>query len=87
MNLFKIFIKYKFICIHIFLLDDEDKIWIDNQAIPKANVDIIAKKILRNCNFSHDKKYKENLTRGNGKMMITSGLTVQEFSRKFKIPI
>jgi hypothetical protein len=69
----------------LYSLDDEEKIWIDNEAISKSKVDLIAKKILKNCNFSHNKKYAETLKKGSGKLMITSGLTLQEFSKKFNI--
>ena len=67
---------------------DDDKIWVDNKPIPKSQIDIIAKKILNNCNYYHEKKDKKDiLKKKSGKMMITSGMTVEEFCKKFKVPI
>jgi len=66
---------------------DDDKIWIDNEFIQKSEMDKIAQKVLAKCNFHHSKKdSKEILKKGTGKTMITSGLTVQDFCKKYKLP-
>ena len=65
------------------MLDDDEKVWIDNQAVPKYDVEFIAQKILKNCNYHHPKKNNEILKKGNGKLMITSGMTVGQFIKKY----
>ena len=60
---------------------------IDNQVLPKSKIDVIAKKVLNNCNFTHNKKEpKQKIMKGKGKMSITAGLTIEEFNKKFNIP-
>ena len=61
----------------------------DNIPIHKTQIDIIAQKILKNCNFVHkkNKNNQTNLKKGEGKVMITQGLSLNEFRMKFKLPI
>lgn len=70
------------------ILDDEEKITIDNETYLKSQLDLISKKILKKCNFINSKSEfnNKNLKAGNGKLMITSGLTVNEFSKKYNMP-
>ena len=65
---------------------DDDRIWVDNEAIPRSQLDILADRILKRCNYTHSKKISETLKKGTGKLMITSGMKVDEFTKKFKIP-
>lgn len=68
-------------------LVEDEKILVDNIPYSKNNIDKIAKQILKNCNFTHTKNKNNdtNLKVGNGKLMITSGLTVSEFNKRFNI--
>jgi hypothetical protein len=63
--------------------------WVDNLAISKYKLDLIAQKILQFCNITHNKSANNNnkLKSGNGKVMITSGLTVNEFKKKYNLPV
>lgn len=72
----------------LFFLDDEERITIDNETYLKSQVDLISKKILKKCNFTNTKSDFNNksLKAGTGKLMITSGLTVNDFTKKFNIP-
>jgi hypothetical protein len=60
---------------------------VENEAIPRANVDYIASKVLKNCNFIHTKSKNNNtrIKKGSGKMMITSGLTLDQFKEKYHV--
>lgn len=64
---------------------DKNKIVIDNEEYPKDKIDLIAKKILRKCNYLHSKNAKNNgsLKKGEGKLMITSGMTLNDFNLKY----
>lgn len=68
---------------------NKERIWVDNQAIDKTNIDLIAQKVLKKCNFIHakNKNNQRTLRKGDGKVMITAGLTVKDFGMKFKLPI
>lgn len=65
----------------------DDKIWVNDEAISLGQMDLIALKILRNCNYFHKKNMNNNtsLKKGDGKLMITSGMTVNEFTKKYKL--
>lgn len=68
---------------------DDDKILVDGEPVLKAKLDLISKKILKNCNYLHSKS-KNNpatLKNGSGKSSITSGMTVNEFAKRFNLPI
>ena len=45
-------------------------------------MDLISKNILIKCNFIHNKNNDNSLQRGNGKSMITGGLTISKFNEK-----
>lgn len=57
-------------------------------AFDKNQLDLISKQILTKCNFYKTKSAfnKTFLRNGEGKSAITSGLTLNEFAKKFKLP-
>jgi hypothetical protein len=67
--------------------DDYDKIMIDNEVISINKIDTITKKMLIKCGFLRQKSASNNtsLKKGNGKLMVTSGLTVKEFTKKYNV--
>jgi hypothetical protein len=67
--------------------DDYDKIMIDNEVISINKIDTITKKMLIKCGFLRQKSASNNtsLKKGNGKLMVTSGLTVTEFTKKYNV--
>ena len=71
--------------INYLLILDEDQIIIDNKEYTKDQMDLISKEILKKCNYFHDKNKNNNrsLKTGNGKSMITGGLTISQFNKKF----
>ena len=66
---------------------EHDKVLIDNEIFTVNQIDLITKKMLKKCNFIRSKSTSNNtrLKKGNGKLMMTSGLTVKEFSQKFHV--
>jgi hypothetical protein len=52
-------------------------------------LDEISKNVLLNCNYLGKKSDFNNkfLKAGNGKLMMTSGMTLNDFSKKYNIPI
>ena len=48
---------------------------------------MISKVILKKCNFTHEKNKNNNksLKTGEGKLMITSGLSVNDFVEKYHL--
>jgi len=64
---------------------DEEIILIDNQAYGKNQFDVISKLVLKKCNFTHEKNKNntKSLKKGEGKLMITSGMTVHDFQEKY----
>lgn len=69
-------------------LGEEEKIVIDDESYLKSQLDLISRKVLKKCNFINCKSDFNNkkLKAGNGKLMITSGLTINDFSKKFNVP-
>ena len=69
-------------------LIDENNVLINGELYYKdTQFDIIAEKVLKNCNV-YQKKSKHNnsrLIKGEGKNMITRGMSVNEFERKYKL--
>lgn len=63
---------------------EDNKIWVDSEAISKDKLDLIAQKILKNCNYTTKKNQNNNtnLKIKSGKLMCTSGLSVNDFSKK-----
>ena len=55
-------------------LNKEDRIRVNNEIIPLSRIDLIANRILKNCNYVHSKNANNNraLKKGDGKLMITS---------------
>ena len=75
--------------IFIFFLDDEEKITINNETFTKSQLDEISKNVLLNCNYLGKKSDFNNkfLKAGSGKLMMTSGMTLNDFSKKYNIPL
>lgn len=73
-NLTKIFLE-KILCI------DDQSYNVENQ------IDVIALKILNKCNITKEKNENNNkrLKSGQGKLMITNGMSINEFERKIGI--
>ena len=67
--------------------DDYEKIMIDNEVISINQIDTITKKMLTKCGFLRKKSASNNtsLKKGNGKLMVTAGLTVEEFTKKYNV--
>lgn len=55
--------------------------------IPKSNIDKIAKEVLNKCNVYHSKSNNNNtmLKSKKGKLMITKGLSVEDFEMKYNL--
>lgn len=64
---------------------DEDNIVIGDVPFSRTQTDLIAKQILKNCNYNTDKNKNNNtrLLSGNGKLSITSGMTLNDFNKKY----
>ena len=58
-----------------------------NNLNPDNNLDLVAKKVLNECNVTSQKsKYNDTILKSNeGKTMITKGMTVAEFIDKYKL--
>ena len=72
----------------ISLVEDNEKVIIDNEALNiKNQINVIANKILRKCNVTHakNKNNAKTLISGDGKLMFTNGLTRVEFEKKFHL--
>jgi hypothetical protein len=73
----------------VFVLDKkkEEKIRIDGRDYKKDDLENIAKKVLRKCNFFHGKSQNNQavLKSQSGKLMQTNGLSISDFSKKYKI--
>ena len=70
------------------ILKDEDEVEIDGEIFTKTNqFNLITKKILRKCNIYCNKSPKNNnsLKIGSGKNMMTKGLSVNSFIKKFNL--
>lgn len=68
--------------------EDNEKVVIDNEALNiKNQMNIIANKILKKCNVINYKNKNNNkaLISGDGKLMITNGMTLAEFEKKFNL--
>jgi hypothetical protein len=62
---------------------DDEKIFIDSEAISKDDMDKIALRILHKCDYFHKKNKNNNTTHEarEGKTAITNGLTIKEFEK------
>jgi hypothetical protein len=69
-------------------LVDENNVLIDGQLLYKdSQFDIIANRVLKMCNV-YKKKSKYNntkLVKGNGKLMVTKGLSFNQFEKKYNL--
>jgi len=66
---------------------NDEKIQIDNEIFFKNDIDLISKKVLIRCNFIHPKSKNNNkeLRIGDGKLMMTNGLSVSEFVQRYHL--
>jgi hypothetical protein len=66
----------------------DEKIFIDGEVFYKSQYDKISKKVLQKCNFINKKSNNNNksLKAGTGKLMFTNGMSLDEFSTKYKLP-
>jgi hypothetical protein len=67
---------------------DEERILVGNEVYYKSQVDLISKNVLTKCNYLATKSEFNNtkLKSGQGKMAMTAGMTVNEFSSRYHIP-
>ena len=69
-------------------LIDENNVLIGNEILYKGTqFNLIANRVLNLCNVYHKKDRHNNtsLKKGNGKMMFTQGLSVNDFEKKYNI--
>jgi hypothetical protein len=69
-------------------LVDENSVLIDGEILFKdSQFDIIASKVLNICHVNRKKSQynNSNLKKKKGKLMITKGLSVDDFEKKYKI--
>ena len=66
----------------------DEKIYFDGEMFYKSQVDKISKKVLEKCNFISKKSNNNNkkLKAGTGKLMFTNGMSLDDFSTKYKLP-
>jgi hypothetical protein len=66
----------------------DEKIYVDGEVFYKSQVDKISKKVLEKCNFFSKKSNNNNgkLKSGSGKLMFTNGMSLDDFSAKYKLP-
>ena len=67
---------------------ESEKVVIGNETFNRNEVDKITKHVLKNCNYFKNKSIynNNNLKNGNGKLMFTNGMTLNEFSTKYSLP-
>ncbi len=65
-------------------LKQHNTVMIKGKAYNKKDIPKISRVILKECNYI--KKYFDNEKSGTGKTMITRGLSVEEFTKKFRLP-
>lgn len=65
----------------------DEKIYIDNCEFLRTNLNDISKKILEKCKFTHAKSKNANtsLKVGQGKLMMTNGMTVSDFTKAYHL--
>ena len=64
-------------------LKKEENIIIDGKEYKKSEIDLIANKLLKKCNWNENKvNYKLN---EKGGLMFTNGLTIKEFEEKYRL--
>ena len=67
--------------------NNDEKIYIDNVEFLRTNLNDISKKVLEKCKYTSkkSKNAKGSLKFGNGKLAMTNGLTVTEFSKIYNL--
>ena len=65
---------------------DDERIIIGDDTFLKSDVNLITKKVLQKCNYFRNKNKNNNkiLKTGEGKLAITGGMSVAEFTNKYK---
>jgi len=55
--------------------------------IDKGRIDLLSKHILKSCNIVQPKNKNNNsrIKKGDGKSMITNGLTISDFTKKYHL--
>ena len=83
---FLLVINFLIFNLFINILDD-DKVVIDNQPFNITNINDIAFKVLNKCNISKSKNRNNNkmLKAREGKLMMTNGISISEFQKKYKL--
>jgi hypothetical protein len=86
-NLIMMPLEKKVFRIFLFFNIDDDKISIENETYNKHQLNLIAAKILNVCNVNSTKNKNNNtqLRIGDGKLMMTNGMSVSDFQRKYKL--
>ena len=73
-----------------YINEDDEIIQIDNKSYLKKDLKNISKHILKKCHFI-SRKYNDSsenyLQEGKGKLMITNGLSIKDFSKKYNLPL
>jgi len=66
---------------------DDEKLLIDNQPFNLSQINTIAYKVLNKCNIAKSKNKNNNgmLKAGEGKLMMTNGISISEFIKKYKL--
>jgi hypothetical protein len=66
---------------------DEERLFIDNLPYNVSQINAIAYKVLNKCNISKSKNKNNNgmLKAGEGKLMMTNGISISEFLKKYKL--
>jgi hypothetical protein len=67
---------------------DDDKIKIGKETYFRSQVDVISKNVLKRCNYLKEKNPNSRgvLKAGTGKLMITNGMSLNDFTKKFGVP-
>lgn len=70
-----------------FVEEEREKIIIGNEVIDRGRIDLLSKHMLKSCNYFHskNKNNNHNIKKGEGKSMITNGLTVSDFNKKYHL--
>lgn len=79
----KVYISYLYLDKSLPLISDNKNISIANQ------INLIANNILHKCNIAKEKNEnnKKSLKIGDGKLMITNGMSIKEFEKKLGIRV
>ena len=66
---------------------EEEKVVIDQDTFNKNDLNKIAARILNRCNYFHKKHVNNDteLKAGEGKTMITNGMSVRDFVKKYHL--